>query len=279
MTRPIDPRIALLLAVLSCARPERDAGRDSAVAMGNTASAAAGTTVRPPGTTGAVTSPRATPEILIDSVIVGNPLVVAGRARTFENTVQLRARDARGAIISETFTTSAGETGHHNPYRAQLWIVRDPGTRVTAEAFEYSADDGSVRSLTRSDVPYPVPRRSITLRFPVGDDCTTTAPFTRAAPHAPAVARLHAEALVAGPDSAERAAGALAVFPAGSIVRSVVLRDGVLVVDFNERLQNVGGSCAATAIRASVTRTLGRLPGVRRVVISAGGSEALALQP
>jgi hypothetical protein len=84
---------------------------------------------------------------------------------------------------------------------------------------------------------------------------------------------------VAGPDSSERAAGAAAIFPRGSQVRSVILRQGELTVDFNERLQNVGGSCAAQAIRTSVTSTLSRLAAVRRVIITAGGSRDLALQP
>ncbi len=119
----------------------------------------------------------------------------------------------------------------------------------------------------------------VTLELPVGNDCIETRPFTRVVPETPAVARLLVEALIAGPLPAEKAAGAVSPFPPGSDVNSVVLRDGVLTVDFNERLQNVGGSCAATAIRESVTRTLARLPAVKRVVITAAGSERLALQP
>jgi spore germination protein GerM len=119
----------------------------------------------------------------------------------------------------------------------------------------------------------------VTLEFPVGNDCIETRPFTRIVPKSPSVARLLVEALIAGAVPAERAAGAVSPFPEGSDVNSVVLRDGVLTVDFNERLRNVGGSCAATAIRRSVTRTLERLPTVKRVVITAAGSEKLALQP
>ena len=219
-------------------------------------------------------------EIYIDSVTGTNPLTVNGRARTFENTVQVRARDASGRELVEVFTTSIGEMGHHNTYSAQLWIVRDPGPALTVEAFEYSAKDGSVRSLISKQLPYSVERMPVSLRFALqGNDCTLTRGFTRAVPKTVAVSRLLVEALVAGPDSAERAAGATSPFPKGSRVRSVILRDGTLTVDFNERLQNVGGACAATAIRASVTQTLQRLPTVRQVVITAFGSERLALQP
>lgn len=222
---------------------------------------------------------RAALEIYIDSVVPANPLVVFGRARTFENTVQIRARDADGKIIAIKHVTSVGEMGHHNPYTAQLWVARDPGPRLTIEAFEYSAADGSVRSLTSKVVPYDGGRTRVTLNLPVGNDCIETRAFTRLVPKSVGIARLLVEALIAGPDAAEKAAGAVAPFPQGSEVNSVVLRDGVLTVDFNERLRNVGGSCAATAIRESVTRTLARLPTVRRVVISAAGSEKLALQP
>jgi hypothetical protein len=168
--------------------------------------------------------------------------------------------------------------GHHNPYVAQLWLVRDPGRYVTVEAFEYSAKDGSVRSLTSRRVEIPPARIPLTLLFST-TDCTRTMPFTRQVPRTVATARLLVEMLVAGPDSAERKAGATSVFPRGSRVNSVVLRDGELTVDFNERLQNVGGSCAAQAIRASVEQTVSRLPAVRRVVITAAGNRELALQP
>ena len=219
-------------------------------------------------------------EIYIDHVSPTNPVGVAGRARTFENTVQVRVRDVRGAVVAEEFTTSLGEMGHHNPYSAELWIVRDPGPRVTVEAFEYSAKDGSERSLTSMVVPYDLARMQVTLMLPVGDDCATTQAFTRVVPKAVAVARLLVEALVAGAVSAEKAAGASSPpFPRGSAVNSVVLRGGTVTVDFNERVQNVGGSCAATSIRHAVTRTLQRLPTVREVVITAAGSERLALQP
>lgn len=217
-------------------------------------------------------------EIYIDSVEPGNPLVVRGRARTFENTVQVLARDTAGAAIVETFETSVGEMGNHNPFEARVWLVRDPGSRVTVEAFEYSANDGSVRSLVSRAVPMPGARSRVTLMFPTSD-CATLKAFERTVPRSVGVAQLLAHMLVAGPTGTEKAAGATSPFPAGSRVRSVVLRDGVVTVDFNERLQNVGGSCAAGAIRAAVSSTLTRLPGVTRVVITAGGSESLALQP
>jgi len=211
--------------------------------------------------------PGATPEITIEKVEVANPVVISGLARTFENNVVLRVRDARGELIAEDFTTSDGEIGHHNPYRGQVWLTRDPGARITVEALEYSAKDGSERSLVRQQRTFDVEPIAVKLRVP-NDDCTGLVDDARRVPKSVAMARLLVELLLELP-----------VFPKGSGVNSVNIRDGVLTVDFNERLQNVGGSCAAQMIRASVTETMQQLPTVKRVVITAGGSEKLALQP
>lgn len=199
---------------------------------------------------------------------VANPVVVTGRARTFENQVVLRARDARGTLITETYTTGTGEIGTHGPYRGTIWLTRDPGASLHVDALEYSARDGSERSLVSVTRPFDVETVDVRLYLP-NADCTGVVAHTRRVPKSIAMARLLVEMLMAEP----------APFPKGSGVESVNLRDGTLTVDFNERLQNVGGSCAAQMIRQSVTRTLQQLPSVQKVVITAGGSEALALQP
>src|SRR5688572_800199 len=73
--------------------------------------------------TRASTQPK---EITIERVTAANPVVVEGRARTFENNVIVRVRDARGGLIVEDFTTANGEMGQHNPFRAELFVTRDP---------------------------------------------------------------------------------------------------------------------------------------------------------
>jgi Immunoglobulin-like domain of bacterial spore germination/Sporulation and spore germination len=216
--------------------------------------------------------------ITISGVEVANPLVVSGLARTFENNVVLRARAADGSVIVEGFTTATGEMGQHSPYRGSLWLTRQPGNRIIVEALEYSAKDGSETNLTRVERPFNVAPVEATLYF-ADENCTGVKPYTRRIPKSISMARLLVEALVDGPTADERTHGAAVSFPEHSAVQSVILRNGTLTVDFNERLQNVGGSCRAQMIRASVTETLRRLPAVKSVVITAGGSEKLALQP
>jgi hypothetical protein len=217
--------------------------------------------------------PSATrPEITITSVTSANPVVIEGLARTFENNVVIRLRDAKGALIHETFTTSRGEMGQHNPYRAEVFVTRDPGGKVTVEALEYSARDGSERSLVAKTIPYGVEAIVAVLHVPEKNpaDCSRVHPIQRSMPKSISMARLLVEALVREP---------ALPFPKGAAVNGIAIRDGVLTVDFNERLQSVGGSCAVQAIRAAVEETLLALPAVDRVVITAAGSEKLALQP
>ena len=222
---------------------------------------------------------KAPDEIRIGNVVASNPVLVDGEARTFENNVVIRLRDERGALIVEDFVTSNGEMGHHNPFHGELFVTRDPGSRVTVEALEYSAKDGAERSLTSRTIDYPTERMTARLFFPAQNpaDCTRVQMATRTLPKSVSIARLLVEALLRGPVEGEQ--GVANPFPKGSDVVSVILRNGVLTVDLNERLQNVGGSCAAQGIRASVETTLKQLPAVREVVITAGGSRALALQP
>jgi hypothetical protein len=207
--------------------------------------------------------------ITIENVAIANPLVIEGRARTFENHVSLRARDANGRVMAEGYTTATGELGHHNPYRGTLWLTRDPGARITIEALDHSAKDGAEQYLVSLERPFDVERIDAVLYVPDAN-CTRVTPRTVRMPKSISMARLLVEALMKMDGTP---------FPQGSGVNSVNLRGGVLTVDFNERLQNVGGACAAQMIRESVTQTLKRLPSVQNVVLTAGGSEKLALQP
>jgi hypothetical protein len=122
----------------------------------------------------------------------------------------------------------------------------------------------------RPELPLPsdvkVARDTVVLYFPT--DCEKVEPFERVMPMD---AELLAEALVEGPNDPEKARGATNPFPEGLSLQSVKIADGVLTIDFNERLQDVGGSCAAQAIRNAVDATMARVPGVTRVVITAGG--------
>ena len=217
------------------------------------------------------------------TTLTENPMVVRGRARTFENHVEIRVENAAGRTIKETFATARGELGSFNPFEKEIFFVSDPGESVTITLIERSAKDGSIRTTDSSRVRVDIPKKPVTLYFPTqkGDpnDCSAVESVVRNLPVSVAAARLALEALIAGPTRAERVIGATNPFPEGVEIRSVNLRNGTLTVDFNESLGNVGGSCRALAIRASVEKTLRAIEGVDRVLITAMGEEATALQP
>lgn len=205
-------------------------------------------------------------------VIRENPIVVRGQARTFENNVRIRVLDASQNLMVDTFTTAVGEMGSFSAFEKEVFLARDPGPDVTVQAFESSAEDGSVQHLNSVTVPTELRLQKVSLylhdpeRSPT--DCSVVFPEERSVPVSKSMARLLVEALLTDP-----------MFPRGSAVRSVNLRNGVLTIDFNERLQNVGGSCRVAAIRAGLDRTLKQLPNVRAIRITSMGDEKTALQP
>lgn len=261
-------------------------------------------TVTPPGDRPAQESPSGTPGVpspgsppapapsqrnvtlsspVEGSAIRSNPVRIAGTARTFENHVSVRIRDEEGQVIARSFTTARGDLGSFNPWEIHVYLTSWPGDRVIVEAFDVSARDGSEQSLVKVSAPVAIEPRDVQLFFHdpkrAPDDCSRVFPVTRRMPTSISLARLVVEALIAGPLPFEAGEANSSVFPRGSQVRGIAIRDGVATVDFNEALQNVGGACRAQAIRASVDQSLRALPGVERVVITAGGSEKLALQP
>lgn len=216
--------------------------------------------------------------------VLTNPIVVEGRARTFENHVSIELLDEKGVLLRKSYATATGDLGTLNPFRAELFVPRTPGRFVTVRLLDYSAKDGSVREQIDRRVPFTVESRAVTLSFSKKladprDECNRVQTVTRELPVSRSALRAIVEALLAGPTEQEKRSGATDPFPPGATVREVNLRDGRAIVDFDERMVSVGGSCRAIAIRASVEQTLRAVPGVRSVEIRAGGSAAEALQP
>ena len=99
--------LLITLAFLACSRAEPTGTVQSTT--GPSAAVRTGAETGPPQEPA---EPASEQNITIDGVEIANPLVVTGHARTFENNVVLRARDAHDELITETFTTSEGEMGN-----------------------------------------------------------------------------------------------------------------------------------------------------------------------
>lgn len=217
------------------------------------------------------------------AMVKANPILIEGRARTFENHVEIRVDDAGGQPIATRHGTARGDIGRFNPFSEEIFLTVDPGSKITITAIERSARDGSIR--TSHAITLGVDGRTMPIRlyFPNADrggvDCSVVDPVVRDVPTSISSARLALEALLRGPTQPEAVAGFRNPFPQGAAVRSVNLKGGTLTVDFNQAMQNVGGSCRVLSIRASIEATMKAIPGIERAVITAMGDEKTALQP
>ncbi|MEX0935162.1 MAG: GerMN domain-containing protein [Candidatus Paceibacterota bacterium] len=111
-------------------------------------------------------------------------------------------------------------------------------------------------------------------------ECDVVVEITRTIPQTQSVARAAIEELLAGP-TAQEAQGDRVVtnIPDGVRLNSIRIDDGTAFVDFSEELNQVGGSCRVTAIRAQIENTLMQFSTVDDVVISVEGNVEEALQP
>ncbi len=282
----------LLVLLVGCAR-EADAPAEPASQKPSSETrepAPAATETSPAPTAPAPTTTRGAPDrnVVITSpqegaTLTSNPIRIEGRARTFENHVEIRVDDAHGQPIVMRYGTARGEIGHFNPFADEILLTVDPGPRITITAIERSAKDGSIRSSHAVTLRVEARTMPVRLYFPNeaggGVDCAAVERVVRDVPASLSAARLALEALLRGPTQPEAVAGFRNPFPKEAALRSVNLKRGVLTADFNEAMQNVGGSCRVQSVRASIERTMRELPGVRKVVITAMGDEKTALQP
>ncbi len=81
---------------------------------------------------------------------IGLPLVLAGKARTFENTVNYRVRDEDNSILLEDFLTAeSADIGMFGAFHKEVFYPEPEGTSGVVEVFEYSAEDGSELHMVR----------------------------------------------------------------------------------------------------------------------------------
>jgi hypothetical protein len=86
------------------------------------------------------------PVVLLEPVPgsdVGEPVMVRGTANVFEAQVGLRARDAGGRVIVETWTTASCGTGCRGTFAKSLALPDTVRGEIVIEAYAPSAKDGS----------------------------------------------------------------------------------------------------------------------------------------
>ncbi len=129
--------------------------------------------------------------------------------------------------------------------------VAVPSTTTTA---------ASTTSATTTTVPAETQTVSVFFSTGDGSDCSQVAEFERQVSVADDAIRAVFEELVGGPTDAEQGEGASSFFSADTIgtIRSVTLRDGLLVIDFEDLrplLPNAATSCGSEALLAQLSAT------------------------
>lgn len=247
-----------------------------------------------PGLNGesATTSPSPTyePNIIIlspmDGEQVTNPIHVTGKARVFEATFAYRLKDANGKLLYEGFGMTTGSSvPDYGDFDFKIGIPVGATKDLTVEVFEYSAKDGSVINLDSVKVRLVNMETSKVKAYFSNNkldpaiSCTKVFPIEREIFQTKEVGFVAIFELLRGVLPGE-SKDYLSSIPEGTILNSLIIRDGTAYADFNHVLEmNGGGSCHVQAIRAQITETLKQFPTVKNVVILVNGRTEAILQP
>lgn len=208
--------------------------------------------------------------------IIGLPLVVKGKARVFENTLNYRVIDADGVtVLAEGHVTAnAPDVGEFGDFTITTSYDAPSGDAGTIEVFDYSAKDGSIVDLVEIPVTFPT-SESMTLNVywttdASSDDCSTVVATSHRVAKTSAVAHAALSELLAGPDTTDSANGFSSSIPKFTLLKSVSLEDGVATVELSKAVE-AGGSCRVGLIRAQIEATLKQFPTITKVVIKTEG--------
>jgi hypothetical protein len=240
--------------------------------------------------------PSDNPDLRIDSLDaderVSSPLTITGAARGwyFEASFPVKLLDAAGNVVAQAPAQAQGDwmTSDFVPFEVTLtWSGNTSGEGTVVFAKDnpsgLPANDAEVRvpvefgdGVTRTTQPVKVYFSS---SDQTGNDCAAVAAVTRQIPSTQAVATAALQELLAGPTAAEKQAGYTSSIPTGVKLNSIRVENGTAFADFSTELNQGGGSCLVTAIRAQIEKTLEQFSTVNKVEISVAGDTDDVLQP
>ena len=225
-----------------------------------------------------------------DNTEIGLPVEISGVARVFENALNIRIKDKEGNILAErNVMADSPDMGKFGEFKVVINYAEPKTEEGYAEAFDYSAKDGSMENLDSSAVKFKTVESQIIKAFysntkidPSARYCNKTYAVERRVAKTDGPARVALEEMLIGPTNAEIKNGyfsSIAQLPEIEI-QKLTIENGLAKVDFNEALnQQGGGSCKAAAIRSQIENTLKQFSTVKKVEISVDGNVGEALQP
>lgn len=238
--------------------------------------------------------------ITIDSPEAGDeiqsPLLVSGEARGqwyFEANFSVEIKDEAGNVLTEAPVQADGEwmTEEFVPFSEEIEFDASQAEtsdgsvvfhRANPSGLEENADSVSV-PVTFADTD-DAETMNVSVFWSdnaaaAAGDCSVVSSFDRSIPETEGVARAALEELLSGPTEAETQDEYSTNIPDNVSINSLRIEDSVAYADFSSELNEGGGSCRVTAIRAQITETLKQFSTVEEVVISVDGETETALQP
>lgn len=212
---------------------------------------------------------------------VTSPVIVAGSAIAFENTVSMLVRDARGTVLGRGFATAdAPDVGQSGVYRTSIAFNAAPGSQVFIEVFEASAKDGTPIHMVRIPVfvSDKVTNFSVFFAKEGGSGCPRTSAVGRSVPETVGVARAALEQVIVGPTREEQERGYRSFVPTDAVINQLVISGGVATVDFSGSFDRVLGACNRDTARVQIEKTLLQFSTVTSVVLSVNGDKEAFLQ-
>ncbi len=221
---------------------------------------------------------------------VSLPFKVLGRARVFESNVSFQIKDTKTEkLIFEGWAmANAKDMGEFGDFEKEIdFLLSKPESEdIVLEVFWASPKDGS--KLDLNSIPLKINTENTTaLKLFFNNSyldpefsCNRVFPVERVAAETQAPARKALELLLQGTSSLDIEQGFFTSINPYVEIQSLVIKDGVAKVDFNEQLEfQIGGSCRVSAIRSQITETLKQFPTVKNVVISINNRTEDILQP
>lgn len=223
-----------------------------------------------------------------DNDEIGQPVLISGQARVFENQLNYRIKDSDGGVLAEGgIYAQSPDAGQYGPFEVETTYTEPKTETGIIEVFDYSAKDGEQIDTVTIPVQFNKTETlgvkvffgSETLN-PGAMDCTKVFSVERIIPKTQGTAKAALEELLKGPTDAEKIQGYFSSINSGVKLQSITITDGVAKADFDETLEfQVGGSCRVASIAAQITETLKQFPTIESVIISINGRTKDILQP
>ncbi len=208
--------------------------------------------------------------------VVTSPLVVAGFARVFEQTLSWRLLDKNGTVLREGIAmTQARDIGMYGPFRFDVFLPVFEGGDFTLEVFTYSPRDGSIQDLV--SIPLSLLDQQTTsfhIFFPHNTDsnsCSAVFGAPRVVANTSATGRAALLELLAGPSVEEEREGYETALPANLTLNTLAITNGEARADFSAELADIANACEKEKALAQISQTLLQFDMISSVVISSEG--------